>query len=59
MYQPTGQSGVRHNNDKARFTVKLRKIRLEEEVHRSGDKVQFKEAKDSFRKAVKEATLLL
>ena len=50
---------VSYNNDKPRFTAKLRQLRLaKEQAFRSGDRDCFKESKYRFRKAVREAKRL-
>ena len=47
---------VKSNNKKPWFYAKLRRLRLEkEETFRSGDRVRFKESKNRFSKAVREA----
>ena len=48
-----------YNNDKPLFTAKLRRLRLvKEEAFRSGDKDRYKESKNRFSKAVREAKRL-
>ena len=50
---------VSYNNDKPWFTAKLRRLRLDkEDAFRSGDKDRFKESKNRFSKAVREAKRL-
>ncbi|XP_075911483.1 uncharacterized protein LOC142906815 [Petromyzon marinus] len=50
---------VNFNNNKPWFSAKLRRLRLEkEEAFRSGDRDRFKESKNRFSKAVREAKRL-
>ena len=50
---------VSYNNDKPWFTAELRRLRLDmEEALRSGGRSRFKESKNRFSKAVREAKRL-